>query len=162
MCGQGLLLIGRPACSATSAYRLPLPRFPLRWSAKAAGRWARMWYMHDGVPAHFSRVVRVVVSNTYHNRWIGRGGPTASPLRWPDLNPLDFYLWGHLKTFVYAAPVDNEEALRHRIVDAWQTICKLPRHLRADAAVLAETCRDVRWISWRTFWALIINVLFDL
>jgi hypothetical protein len=29
MCGQGLLVIGRPACFATSAYRQSLPRFPL-------------------------------------------------------------------------------------------------------------------------------------
>jgi hypothetical protein len=40
----------------------------------------------------------------------------------PDLNPLDFYLWGHVKTIVYTSPVDNEEALHHRIVDACQTI----------------------------------------
>jgi hypothetical protein len=31
-------LFGRPACFATSAYRQPLPRFPLTWSAKANGR----------------------------------------------------------------------------------------------------------------------------
>jgi hypothetical protein len=44
----------------------------------------------------------------------------------PDLNSLDFYLWGHLKTLVYAAPVDNEEALHHCIMDACQTICNFP------------------------------------
>jgi hypothetical protein len=38
------------------------------------------------------------------------------------LNPLDFYLWGHLETLVYVAPVVNEEALHHRIVDACQAI----------------------------------------
>jgi hypothetical protein len=53
----------------------------------------------------------------------GRGEPTPWPPCLPDLNPLDFYLLGHLKTFVYAAPVDNEEALHHRIVDACQTTC---------------------------------------
>jgi hypothetical protein len=56
-----------------------------------AGR-AQMWYMHDGAPAHFSRPRRDVLSNTYHDRWIGRGGPTAWLTRLPDLNPLDFYL----------------------------------------------------------------------
>jgi hypothetical protein len=33
---------------------------------------------------------------------------------------------GTPKTLVYAAPVDNEEALHHRIVDACQTIHKYP------------------------------------
>jgi hypothetical protein len=37
-----------------------------------------------------------------------------------------FYLWRHLNTFVYAAPVDNKEALHHRIEDACQTICNYP------------------------------------
>jgi hypothetical protein len=51
------------------------------------------------------------------DRWIDNRGPTAWPPRWPDLNPLDFHLWEHLKTLAYAAPVDNEETLDHRIVD---------------------------------------------
>jgi hypothetical protein len=49
---------------------------------------ARMWYMHDGAPAHFSRAVRDVLSNKCHDRWIGRGGPPAWPSLSPDLNPL--------------------------------------------------------------------------
>jgi hypothetical protein len=83
---------------------------------------APMWYMHDDAPEHFSRAVRDVPNNTHHDRWIGRRGPTAWPPRSPDLYPLDFYPWGHLKSLVYAAPVDSEETLYHRIVDACQTI----------------------------------------
>jgi hypothetical protein len=67
------------------------------------------------------RVVRDVLSNSYHARWMGTGGPTSWPPRSPDFSPLDFYLWGHLQTLVYAAPVDKEETL-HRTVDACQTI----------------------------------------
>jgi hypothetical protein len=81
----------------------------------------RMRYMNDGALVYFSRAVRDVLYNTYHDRWIGRGGPTAWPPRSPDLNPLEFNLWGHLKSLVYAAPVYNEEALDHRIVDTSQT-----------------------------------------
>jgi hypothetical protein len=90
---------------------------------------ARIWYMHAGAPAHFSRAVRDVLNTTYHDRWIGRGGPTVWPPRSPDLNPLDFYLQGHLKTLVYAGPVDKEDALHHRIVDACQTIATTPASL---------------------------------
>jgi hypothetical protein len=36
---------------------------------------ARIWYMHDGAPAHFSRLSEIVLNNTYQDRWIGRGGP---------------------------------------------------------------------------------------
>jgi hypothetical protein len=74
---------------------------------------ARMWYMYDGASAHFSRAVRDVLSNTHHARRIGRGGPTPWSPRSPDFNPLDFYLWEHLKPRAYAAPDDNEETLHH-------------------------------------------------
>jgi hypothetical protein len=51
------------------------------------------------MPRHVSSwttasTVQDVPSNTYHDRWIGRRGPTAWPPFSPDLNPLDFYLWG--------------------------------------------------------------------
>jgi hypothetical protein len=82
--------------------------------------------MHYGASALFSRAVRDVLNNAYYDRWIGRGGPTAWPPRSPDLSPLDFYPWGTPKIPVYAAPVDNEEALHHRIVDACQTIRNYP------------------------------------
>jgi hypothetical protein len=39
-----------------------------------------------------------------------------------DSKPLDFYLWEHLNTLVYAAPVDNGETLHRRTVDACKTI----------------------------------------
>jgi hypothetical protein len=45
-----------------------------------------------------SRAVRNVLSNTYHDRWIGRGGLSAWPPRPLDLNPMGFYLWRCLKT----------------------------------------------------------------
>jgi hypothetical protein len=123
---------------------------------------SRTLYMHDGAPARFSRAVRDVRSNTYHDRWINRGGPNARPPWSPDLNPLNFNLQGHLKTLVYAAPVDKEEALHHRIVGCLSDYPQLPRHLWMDAAVRDETCRGGRRISWRAFWVLIINVLFQL
>jgi hypothetical protein len=56
--------------------------------------------MHHGAATHFSLAVRDVLNNTYHGGWIGRAGPTAWPPRSPDLNPLYFYLWGHLNTLV--------------------------------------------------------------
>jgi hypothetical protein len=71
---------------------------------------ARQWAVHDGAPAHFSRALRDVLSNTYRDRWTGGGGPTVwSPRSTPDLHPLGFYLWGHLKALVYVGPFDNVE-----------------------------------------------------
>jgi hypothetical protein len=74
--------------------------------------------MHDGTRVTFLRCC----ARCSQYRWIATGRPTACLPRSPDLNPLEFYLWGHLKTLMYAVPLDNEEALHHRIVDASQTV----------------------------------------
>ncbi|KOC63751.1 hypothetical protein WH47_02290, partial [Habropoda laboriosa] len=41
------------------------------------------------------------------------------PSKWigsiSGLNPLEYYLWGHLKSFVYKASVDTVETLRQRV-----------------------------------------------
>jgi hypothetical protein len=34
--------------------------------------------------------VRYIYSNTYHDRWVSRGEPSAWPPRSPNINPLDF------------------------------------------------------------------------
>jgi hypothetical protein len=66
--------------------------------------------------------MRDVHYKLYRDRRIGRGGPIAWPPVSSVLNPLHFYLWEHLKSRVYAASVDNEETLHHRIVDPSQPI----------------------------------------
>lgn len=79
---------------------------------------ARMWFLHDGAPPHFRLEVRNFLNEVQQIRWIGRGGPIAWPPRSPDLNPLDFFLWGYLKNEVYRTPVQTIEDLRDRITVA--------------------------------------------
>ena len=40
----------------------------------------------------------------------------------PDLNSLDFFLWGRLKTLVYNTPIHTEEEWRNRIIVCCETI----------------------------------------
>jgi hypothetical protein len=122
---------------------------------------ARMWHMHDCALAHFSCAVRDVLNNTYHARWIGRGGSTAWPPHLLHLNPLDSYVQGHLDTLVCAVPVENEEADHHYTVGACHTIRNYLGTL-PDTAVHDKTYQGVHWISWRIFWACMISVFFRL
>jgi len=39
---------------------------------------------------------------------------------------LYFYLWGHLKSLLHSAQIQNEETLHLNISDACQTICNRP------------------------------------
>ena len=77
-----------------------------------------MWYQQDGATAHFSIAARQVLNDKYPNRWIGRGGPVPWPPRSPDLTPLDFFLWGPMKSPVYDTPGESEQSLIARIVVA--------------------------------------------
>ncbi|PSN33009.1 hypothetical protein C0J52_21062, partial [Blattella germanica] len=43
-------------------------------------------------------------------RWIGRGALAWTP-RHPDLSPLDYSIWEHIKALVYQTPVDDPETL---------------------------------------------------
>lgn len=75
----------------------------------------RMWLQHDGAPAHYSRQVTEYLNESYPNRWIGRGGTIAWPPRSPDLNPLDYFLWGYFKEAVYETSITNEGELRQKL-----------------------------------------------
>jgi hypothetical protein len=85
-----------------------------------------MWFQHDGAPAHFAVAVRQFLDARYPNRWIGRAGPIAWPPRSPDMTPLDFYLWGHVKSLVYETPIESEQDLIGRIVEAFARISETP------------------------------------
>lgn len=115
---------------------------------------AQMWFMHDGAPPHFSITARDHLNNAYRNRWIGRGGPVPWPARSPDLNPLDFYLWGHIKQLVYSRPIPNIDVLRQRIEEGFQTIKNNPRILprvHRNLIKRLSACRDANGNNFEHF-----------
>ena len=80
-----------------------------------------MYFQRDGAPPHYTRHVRDYLNESFPNRWLGLGGPVAWPPRSPDLTPLDYYLWGHMKTLVYETKVDSRAALRDRVLERQNT-----------------------------------------
>ncbi|KAL4131065.1 hypothetical protein QTP88_008416 [Uroleucon formosanum] len=56
---------------------------------------------HDGALAHNAHIIRDHLNRVYEGKWFGTYGPIEWPARSPDITPLDFFLWGHLKTIVY-------------------------------------------------------------
>ena len=74
------------------------------------------------VPVQLTGNVREYLNESFPNRWLGRGGPVA----WP---PLDYYLWGHMKTLVYEAKVESRAALRDRIFAAAEHIRNHPDNI---------------------------------
>ena len=102
-----------------------------------------MYFMHDGAPANFSRIVLAHLNCHYLEHWVGRSGPIAWPPCSPDLNPLDFFVWGHLKSLVYSTAVEDEATLHARIVQGCQRIGATPsifEHVRTSMWRRAEAC----------------------
>jgi hypothetical protein len=56
----------------------------------------------------------------------GRNGPAVWPPRSPDLTTADFYLWGHLKSVVYAQWCSTRDELWNAIEAAGTTIRNMP------------------------------------
>lgn len=71
-------------------------------------------WQQDGAPQHHTLAVRNNLNQNY-NTWIGRNGTIPWPPRSPDLSPLDFYLWGHLKNKIYEFGVNNLNEIKDGI-----------------------------------------------
>lgn len=81
-----------------------------------------VWFQQDGAPPHYALQVRALLDREFRNRWIGRRGAIEWPPRSPDLNPLDFFLWGYLKQRVFLTKPANTEELIHRITEETRQI----------------------------------------
>ena len=70
-----------------------------------------MWVQHDGLQAHFSQGACEHLGQMLPEKWIEGGGSVTWPAHSPDLITLDFFLWSHVKSLVYQAPVETAEDL---------------------------------------------------
>lgn len=61
----------------------------------------RLWFQHDGAPAHYGEDIRQWLNP---GRGTGRAGPIAWPPRSPDLIPMSVFLWKYLKEHVCTDP----------------------------------------------------------
>jgi len=80
-------------------------------------------FQQDGAPPRWGvRMFVGFLDAAFPNRWIGRDGQTPWPPRSPDINLLDFFLWGCVKDKVFSTPVPDVTNLKVRITDAFATI----------------------------------------
>ena len=87
----------------------------------------------------------------YPGRWIGKGGPVAWPPRSPDLTSLDFFLWGHVKSLVYATPVETVEDLTARIFNACEVVQHTPGIFERVRQSMVRRCNACIELGGRHF-----------
>ncbi|GFV25383.1 putative LOC100569746 [Trichonephila clavipes] len=69
-----------------------------------------LWFQQDGATCHTARATIDLLKDTFGDRLISRLGPVNWPPRSCDLTPLDYFLWGDVKSLVYA---DKPQTLDH-------------------------------------------------
>ncbi|GFT06830.1 DUF4817 domain-containing protein [Trichonephila clavipes] len=61
-----------------------------------------LWFQQDGATCHTARATIDLLKDTFGDRLISRFGPVNWPPRSRNLTPLDYFLWGYVKSLVYA------------------------------------------------------------
>ncbi|GFS83346.1 transposase [Trichonephila clavipes] len=69
-----------------------------------------LWFQQDGATCHAARATIDLLKGSFGDRLISRFGPVNWPPRSCDLTPLDYFLWGYVKSLVYA---DKPQTLDH-------------------------------------------------
>ncbi|GFT94949.1 putative transposable element [Trichonephila clavipes] len=79
-----------------------------------------LWFQQHGATCHTARATIDLLKDTFGDRLISRFGPVNWPPRSCDLTPLDYFLWGYVKSLVYAdkpQTLDHLEDIRRVIAD---------------------------------------------
>ncbi|GFW91729.1 putative DD41D transposase [Trichonephila clavipes] len=61
-----------------------------------------LWFQQDGATCHTAHATIDLLKDTLGDRLISRFGPLNWPPRSCDLTPLDYFLWGYVKSLVNA------------------------------------------------------------
>ncbi|GFU54728.1 DUF4817 domain-containing protein [Trichonephila clavipes] len=69
-----------------------------------------LWFQQDGATCHTARATIDLLKDTFGDRRISCFGPVNWPPRSCDLTLLDYFLWGYVKSLVYA---DKTQTLDH-------------------------------------------------
>ncbi|GFT25916.1 putative DD41D transposase [Trichonephila clavipes] len=96
-----------------------------------------LWFQQDGATCHTTHATMDLLKDTFGDRLISRFGPVNWPPRSCDLTPLDYFLWGYVKSLVYAdkpqTPDHLEDNIRHIIADIRpQMLEKVIKNWRPD------------------------------
>lgn len=103
-------------------YRWMLEHLIIPGVQLASNYFRQIWVQQDGAPPHYGRYVRTYLNDIFPNRWMGRRGAIEWPARSPDLSPLGYFVWGHIKDNVYKPKPHDINDLREKIGEVLQRI----------------------------------------
>jgi len=77
-----------------------------------------MWFQQEGATYHTSHATMDILHERFEGMVISRGGDVNWSPRSCNLTPLDFFLWGRLKSQVYTNKPQTIDALKVNITNA--------------------------------------------
>ncbi|GFS61014.1 uncharacterized protein TNCV_4955471 [Trichonephila clavipes] len=72
-----------------------------------------LWFQQDGATCHTASATIDLLKDTFGDRLISRFGPVNWPPRSCDLTPLDYFLWGYVKSW--------SMRISHKRLTIWKT-----------------------------------------
>ncbi|GFX84074.1 putative LOC100569746 [Trichonephila clavipes] len=97
-----------------------------------------LWFQQDGATCHTAPATIDLLKDTFGDRLISRFGPVNWPPRSCDFTPLDYFLWGYVKSLVYA---DKPQTLDHlednirRVIADYTATNVGKSHLKLDVQI---------------------------
>lgn len=82
----------------------------------------QLMFQQDGAPPHNAHEATDFLNGQFPGRVIATNGNVAWPARSPDLSPLDFFLWGHLKNELYIDRYASVEEMCNKVMDILHNI----------------------------------------
>ena len=104
----------------------------------------QIYYQHKGASPHFSQVARQYLNHKFPNRWIGSGSEQNWPPRSPDLNSLDYRVWGYMKAMVFAHKVNMTEEILQRILSDERSLNNAPVLHKITSSVVTRVRKCIQ------------------
>ena len=82
----------------------------------------QQWFMQDGAAPHTAKRVLAWIKGHFGARVISRFTEHSWASHSPDLNPLDFFLWGYIKDQIVGAQFQTTQDLKDRVALLLQAV----------------------------------------
>ena len=113
--------VGRPTSVTSERYQALLKDDVWPEVRNASSR-RRYWFMQDGATSHTTNLNVNFLLEKFRGRLISRRSEQLWPPYSPDLNVLDFFVWGYLEEQVKRIKPTTVEELRRAVEDVAETV----------------------------------------
>ena len=128
---------GRPASVNAERYLSMLREDVWPEVRSRAGR-RQYWWQQDGATSHTTNAVLDFLDSKFHGRIISRRSDIPWPPYSPDLNPLDFFVWGYVMQQVRRIKPETIDELKAVVEDV---VSSIPEEMiRKSVANLRKRC----------------------